>query len=64
VRAAEIGNSIRLNAILSRIGLRASSVVMELAIVNITSWNGITAHARLRPGAVPGRFSTKVTRIR
>jgi hypothetical protein len=37
VSADEIGISIRLNDMLSRIGLRASSVVIAFPIVSITS---------------------------
>jgi hypothetical protein len=47
-----------------RMGLRSSSAVIEFAIVNITSWNGMIAHARLRPGVVASRSSTKLTRKR
>jgi hypothetical protein len=37
VSADEIGMSIRLNAMLRRIGLRASSVVIAFPIVSMTS---------------------------
>src|SRR5215204_3243433 len=49
---------------LSRIGRRISIASIAFATVNITSWKGTIAAARLSPGACPGRSSTNVTSSR
>jgi len=43
---------------------RKSTALIAFVTDIISSWNGTTAHARLSPGAAPGRWSTTETSSR
>jgi hypothetical protein len=55
------GISVRSNFMFRMIDSRMVIAFVELATAAITSWNGMIAHARLRPGAWPGLSSANVT---
>ena len=64
VSAVETGTRFRGKDMFTRIDRRIARASSELITVIIRTWNGTTAQARLRPGAPPGRFSTKTTSSR
>src|SRR6266516_1778019 len=64
LKADEIGINVLGNAMLRMIERRVVTADMAFITVVMISWKGTTAHARLSPGANPGRLRTNVTRIR
>ena len=64
VSAEANGINARRNPMLRTIVRRVVTAIIALITVDMSSWNGTTAQARLSPGARPWVFSTIVTSSR